>query len=356
VSATPECRPLATLAAAAALMAACGGQPAAQSGAAVSTATAQVVRTDVVSRQRLTGTLTYVGSNTIINQATGIFTSLPAAGSVLGRGQVVYRVDDRSIPLLYGNPDWRALAVGVHDGPDVQQLEQNLLALGFATASNLIANGHFDAYDAAAVRRWQASLGLAQTGALNLGDVVYEPGPIRVASVQAATATFAQPGQPVFDATTLQRAVLVQLDVSQEQLVKVHDAVSVQLPDGKTAAGSISSVGAVAVAVGSPGGQSSGPPTATVTVTITLSDTAAGGAFDQAPVDIDVTAAVHRGVLAVPVMALLAEPGGKYAVEVVSGSERRAIPVTTGLFDDRGLVEVSGPDLHEGMSVEVPQG
>jgi hypothetical protein len=63
---------------------------------------------------------------------------------------------------------------------------------------------------------------------------------------------------------------------------------------------------------------------------------------------------VHKGVLAVPVMSLLAEPGGTYSVLVVEGSHRRSVVVTTGLFDDRGLVEVSSPDLREGMAVEVP--
>jgi len=107
------------------------------------------------------------------------------------------------------------------------------------------------------------------------------------------------------------------------------------------------------VATSSTGGGQPGP--VTVEVVITPVDPGAGGDLDQAPVFVNVTDAVHKAVLAVPVMALLAQPGGAYAVEVVVGSQRRAVTVTTGLFDDRGLVEVSGADLREGMLVEVPQ-
>jgi hypothetical protein len=53
-------------------------------------------------------------------------------------------------------------------------------------------------------------------------------------------------------------------------------------------------------------------------------------------------------------MALLAQADGKFAVDVVENGARRAVIVTTGLFDDRGLVEVTSADLREGMLVEVP--
>lgn len=341
----------------AALLAGCAGQQADPSVAAVPTSTAAVVRTDIVSRSQLNGTLTYAGSYTLVNEAgPGVYTGLPSPGTMVGRGQVLYRIDDRPVPLLFGDPEWRSLSVGVSDGPDVKQLEQNLLALGFGNSSNLIANGHFDAFDAAAVRRWQASLEVAQTGALSLGDLIYEPGPIRVTSVRASLGAPAQPGQPLIEATTTQHVVLVALDAGREGFIKTGDAVSVSLPDGKTVVpGTVTDVGSVATAPAPSGAGPGGGPLATVSVTITLTDPAAGGAFDQAPVSVGVTDTVHRGVLAVPVMALLAVPGGRYAVEVVTGSARSAVSVTTGLFDDRGLVEVSSPALREGMLVEVPQ-
>jgi peptidoglycan hydrolase-like protein with peptidoglycan-binding domain len=336
------------------LLAACGGHPTNSSGA-VPTSTAPVIRTDIVSREQLSGTLTYSGSYTVVNQAgPGVFTSLPAPGSLLTRGQVIYRVDGRPIPLFYGDaPEWRQLSSGVGDGSDSYELQANLIALGLAP-SVLRADNTFDRFTSQAVRSWQASLGLPQTGIVRPGDVVYMPGAIRVTTVEPAVGMFAQPGQPVLQATSTQHTVIVQLDVALESLVKVGDAVTISLPDGKTtAAGTLAAIGTVAVA--QQAGNQNGPPqAATVTVTIALTDPSAGGTLDQAPVSVGVAGDTHKGVLAVPITALLAQPGGKYAVEVVTNGARTTVIVTTGLFDDRGLVEVAGADLREGMLVEVP--
>jgi len=337
-------------------LAACGPQGTAPIGA-VPTTTVAVVRTDIVSRLQMAGTLTYAGSYTVINQAgLGVLTSLPAPGAVIARGQVLYRVDNRPISLFYGDPAWRHLAVGVADGPDIRALQMNLSALGFVS-SGLRIDTHFDRVTAAAVRRWQASLGIAQTGAVNLSDIIYMPGAIRIGTVHATAGMFAQPGAPLIEATSTQHTVLLALDVTRESLVKRGDPVVVTMPDGKTnAAGSITGIGTVAVAqAGDNGGSSSGPQRSTLTLTISLADPNAGGSLDQAPVNVNITDDTHRGVLAVPVMALLAQPGGSYAVEVVDGTVRRPVAVTTGLFDDRGMVEVGGPELREGMWVEVPR-
>ena len=115
----------------------------------------------------------------------------------------------------------------------------------------------------------------------------------------------------------------------------------------------MTSIGTVATAPS--GGNQNGPPQeATVTVTIALTDPAAGGTLDLAPVSVGIAGDAHKGVLAVPITALLAQPDGKYAVEVVANGRRTPVIVTTGLFDERGLVEVTSAELHEGMLVEVP--
>jgi peptidoglycan hydrolase-like protein with peptidoglycan-binding domain len=345
---------IAAAVAAVGLLAACGGHGTNPSGA-VPTSTAPVIRTDIVSRQQRSGTLTYAGSYTVVNQAgPGVFTSLPAPGSVLTRGQVIYHVDGRPIPLFYGDaPEWRQLSAGVADGTDSYELQANLIALGLAP-SVLRADNTFDWFTAQAVRSWQASLGLPQTGVVRPGDVVYMPGAIRITAVEPSVGMFAQPGQPVLEATSTQHTVIVELNVALESLVNVGNAVTISLPDGKTtAAGTVTSIGTIATAPS--GGNQNGPPqAATVTVTIALTDPSAGGTLDQAPVSVGIAGDTHKAVLAVPVTALLAQPDGKYAVEVVANGRRQTVIVATGLFDDRGLVEVTSTELHEGMLVEVP--
>lgn len=316
--------------------------------------TATVARRDLTTRERVNGTLGYGDAAPLLNQrAGGIYTVLPAPGTVFSRGQTVYTVDDRPIPLLYGSrPFWRHLEKGVKGG-DVAELEQNLLALGYGTASTLAADGDFTAADEAAVKRWQKDLGVPQTGAVDPGDVALAPGAIRVAELKAGLGTPAGPGSPVMTVTSTTPLVTVDLDASLQSLVRVGDHVDVTLPgSGKLVGGR---VGSVASAV-TPGSDASHP--ATVRVTVTLDGQAATGGVDQAPVQVSIVSSRASGVLAVPVTALLAAGGGGYALEVVgagAGGRTRLLPVTVGVFDDQdGLVEVSGAGIGEGTRVVVP--
>jgi hypothetical protein len=103
-------------------------------------------------------------------------------------------------------------------------------------------------------------------------------------------------------------------------------------------------------------GQGSGTSPAAIPVTISIGTTRIPAGLDQAPVQVSITQQRDRNVLAVPVTALLALPGGGYAVRL-GDPARRLIPVTTGLFDyATGVVEVTGRGLAAGQVVEVAQG
>jgi peptidoglycan hydrolase-like protein with peptidoglycan-binding domain len=283
-----------------------------------------------------------------------VVTWLPGAGDVVDRGEPVYRADGVPIPLLFGDePLSRQLAEGI-SGHDVQELEENLLALGYASSGNLQADGRFTAADTAAVKRWQQALGMAVTGVVAVGDAVVLPAAARVTHLQVAVGAVISSGTQVLTASSTARQVVIQLDAAQQSQIEAGDQVTIALPNGKTTTGAVTAVGKVATQP-SPG--SGGSSTPTVEVDVAPTDPAATGTLDQAPVQVSITTATAADAFVVPVTALLAQPGGAYAVEVAGERGSRLLPVTLGLFDDAdGLVQVSGPGLAAGLRVVVPGG
>ena len=334
------------------------GRPAPPAAAAVTLGSAPVVRTDLVNTVQVGGSLGYAGSYTIVNQTAGTaYTALPPPGATIRRGQALYEVDGTPVTLFYGaTPEWRALSAGVAAGPDVAQLDRNLIALGYG--AGLVVSDYFTGATAYAVELWQAARGLPVTGTVPLGQVAYAPGPLRITGVTPVPGSPPQPGTSVLTATSPVPVVIADVPVGQEYLVKAGDSVTVTLPDGaSTTPGVIASVASVASA-GNPGpspgaGPGSGTSQDTVQVTVRLIRPGAAGHLDQAPVSVNIVSAQARDVLAVPVSALVALAGGGYAVDVVQGSAVHLVAVQTGLFSQT-LVQVSGAGLAAGMNVEVP--
>ena len=282
------------------------------------------------------------------------FTALPAVGEVLHRGSPVYWLDGHPVPLFYGAviPD-RALYLGVSNGPDVTELQANLIALGFG--NGISASPYFSTATEQAVKAWQASLGAPQTGVVALGDFVLEPGSIQVDTVSANLGQAAQPGAAVLSATSTQRVVTIALDAAQQSEVKVGDPVTITLPDNATTPGVVSLVGTVATASSSSATGNTGA-SATISVEVTPTDPSATGSYDQAPVEVSITNASVAHALVVPVDALLALASGGYALEEIGrGGVHHLVAVSLGLFDDAdGLVQVSGPGVAAGQRVVVP--
>ena len=163
---------------------------------------------------------------------------------------------------------------------------------------------------------------------------------------------------------------LSQLGASLQTEVAVGNKVSVTLPDGSVTPGVISSVSTAtsssssssssSSANGSNSGNSgpssggSGSSAATITVVVSLTDPKAAGSLTQVPVQVTITTGSVGNVLIVPVDALLAQPGGGYAVEVTGPGGHHLVKVTPGLFDDAaGTVQVTG-NLAPGQRVVVP--
>jgi multidrug efflux pump subunit AcrA (membrane-fusion protein) len=284
------------------------------------------------------------------------YTSLPAVGRVLRRGQSLYEIDGQPVLLLYGaSIPTRAFIAGMPAGADVGELNANLERLGFG---HRLGGDAFTAATATAIRALQSAHGVKPTGELPLGSVVFEPGPVRVTSVQPVDGANVTPG-PVLGVTSTVRQVTVALAAAQQSSVRKGDRVMIDLPNNQTTPGVVSSVGTVAKKPSGnggeepgAGGEESGP---TIEVHIALSDPAAGGHLDEAPVTVSIATAGVPKTLAVPVTALLALAGGGYAVEVVEGTSHHLVGVSAGLFDDEeGLVQVSGAGLRAGQRIVVP--
>jgi hypothetical protein len=335
------------------------------SNSGYATGTAAVTRASLTEQTQEDATLGAAGSYTVVvpggqaDSGSQTLTWLPAVGQVIRQGQQVYQVSGTPVVLLYGNvPAYRELAEGM-TGADVTELNTDLVRLGYASWAALgPASGwdYFSGETAYALELLQAHLGLGVTGTLPLGQAVFLPGAIQVTGL----GTGVVPGAPaasgavVLTASSLTPVVTMDLDASMQTQVAAGDKVSVTLPDGSVISGVISSVSTASAAASSSSPGNSGQGAPTITVLVSLSDPAAAGNLSQAPVEVTITTGAVNNVLIVPVDALLAQPGGAYAVEVTGAGGHHLVSVTPGLFDDAaGTVAVTG-NLTPGQRVVVP--
>jgi peptidoglycan hydrolase-like protein with peptidoglycan-binding domain len=338
---------------------------------------------------------------------------------VIDRGGALWRIDDLPVVLMYGSvPAYRTLKEGVSDGPDVTELNENLVDLGFDPYGAITASspeGDDEAFSeatAAAVKRLQKADGLPETGEVELGRVVCAPGARRVTDVKvtlgqdppgkhkrspgkdkgkpakeqpaqdkpaaespakekAATEKSAKDdpgkespsgeagaGEVVLTTTSTQQIVQLKVKPEQQQLAKLGETVTVQLPGGGEAPGRVTEVGTVASessgAGDEPKGSSGESGESTIPVTIALDHHVAH--LDEAPVSVELVKSIRHNVLTVPATALIATAGGGYAVEALASSpegeqdRRVTVPVTPGMFAG-GYVQVEGAGVREDMTV-----
>ncbi|MEU1510771.1 hypothetical protein ABZ490_01205 [Streptomyces sp. NPDC005811] len=369
------------------------GRPDTAKGGAVRTATAVVTRSDLSNSRTLEGILGYGRATTVKGGKAGLITWLPATGATVRRGEPLYRVDNVPVPVFYGGtPLYRTLEAEGTTGPDVRTVADNLEALGYdiggqpavgtwvtprpvthressgptttasprpgntpdtplSTPSPLTApvqvkrgDGVLTAALIAAVERWQTAAGLPSTGVLGVGDLAVLSGAVRVDGVQAQLADAADGTLMTVTSTT--KSVTVSVDPGEAGSMRRGDAVTVDLPDSSTAQGTVTAIGTtVRTSDASSGDDTSGQPR--LTVGVALRDTGAVRGLNSAPVQVRFTSETRKGVLAVPVGALLALSEGGYAVQLPGG---RLIAVRTGMFS-KGLVEISGSGIGAGTKV-----
>jgi peptidoglycan hydrolase-like protein with peptidoglycan-binding domain len=316
--------------------------------------TATVERRDLARTASYDGTLGYGDEMALPGSAMGTITGVPDEGAVIDFGEELYEVDGKPVVLLPGEvPAYRRLAYSEGPGDDVRQLEQFLADAGFGD-EGLVTDTEWTGDTTEAVQRWQESLGLAATGEIEVGQVVFWPTPVRVESHAKELGSPADGS--VLSVTGTSESVTVDVDADERERFAVGDVVAIELADGTRSSGTVTEVGqpeSSSDPYAMPGAGSS-----TASITIALDDTTTGGASTDAgaSVEVHLTLRTAEDVLAVPVSALLALAEGGYAVEVDEGAATRLVGVKLGLFADSSVEVTPTADgqLAEGDEVVVP--
>ena len=348
------------------LFAVSGGGPQGDAAAAAAGGggyTGTVARRTLAERLTATGTIGYAGETTVLARLSGTVTALPAPGDVVRRGEPLYALAGEPVLLLYGAvPAYRTLAEGVAEGPDVEQLERNLAALGYEPGT---VDEAFTSTTAAAVRAWQEGIGLEATGEVELGRVAFLSGPQRVTELEATLGEALAGGAgadesgsesegepasiPVLRTSSTRRVVGVELAADQQSIAHRGQKVAVVLPGGTEVPGKVLRLAAVEPSAVEGGQGEETKPAIEATIAVTGKHRIP--ALDGATVNVLFTQRVAKQVLSVPLTALIAIGGQRFAVYAGEGGARRRIVVAPGLAAD-GYVAVEGKGLRAGMTVE----
>jgi peptidoglycan hydrolase-like protein with peptidoglycan-binding domain len=402
---------------------------------------ATVQRRNLVTSEDESGTISYANSSTVANRLQGTLTWVPAVGRVIDPGQRLFDVNNFPVILMDGTtPAYRTLDSSDSAGPDVQQLNANLIDLGF-NADGIVDDDEWQPATTAGVEDLQEANGEPETASLRLGTIVFLRGAQRVAGLEGgattasddigadhdefvdATVTMTTSGpsrtpatvttettsttpaptaphesdgaltravsrlstkvqqlqrqdqrlqhklstakshkpsgsssgggdsgpvsggdSPVMTTTSTNLVVSVSVPAGEQGVTRVGARVPVVMPSGSTAHGHVVTIGQAT----STGGNS------TVAITIHLDKHENGRNLNQATVSVTFIEKTARHVLSVPVTALLAQPGGRYAVQEATAPDT-LIDVSLGTFAT-GYVQVSGRGLHPGLKITDSQG
>ncbi len=318
----------------------------APAAAPASLSTAAVQKGNLSSEREFKATVSFGDKWTIPTSLTGAVTESRPAGSTVDFGEVLIRLDNKPLFLGKGEtPMYRELTkintkardangkrVKLQSAPDVRQLQQFLLDAGFNQKGKLEVDGLFGGITEAALKAWQASVGLPTTGKIDKAQLVFEPSPVRIDAEPRLGTTFAG-----LEVTRAQSVVLVDTSNRDRSALRVGATVKVTVPDADDLSGKVT---AQEQATASDG-------TAIWRTTVTVDGTVSGS-----NAKVVVTQLLAQDVLLVPVVGLLALAEGGFAVEVSGGATPTLVRVELGEVLN-GQAEVSG-DVAEGDQIVIP--
>lgn len=381
-------------------------------------ATAPVEIRDLIEEVEWLADLGYGTAVDIAAPADGTITASAPTGTVLRRGDVALEIDEIPVVVLYGAiPNWRDLEEG-DAGPDVEQLETNLVTLGYDPDGTVTIDMEFTARTEDMVHRWQEDLGVEETGTVSTADFVVVHGPVSVTnsprtgelartgsvlaslSARALTSTvvgealgeitqMVELGADIDDGTVLYVAdgvpVAADADLAGTQVsARLHEpgdlltisrpilelsvqTLSVVVPVGLADSDDFT-VGqevsvelpdetvatGVVVEVGEVAQTAGAGTDPTIDVTIEFTELVADS-LPASEVTVIVVGDSVLDALVVPTRGLITLAEGGFAVEkVLDDGTTALVAVETGAFDD-GVVEVTTSQLEPGDEIVVPQ-
>jgi len=335
--------------------------------ALVESATATVTRQDLIEEVEWDGQLGF-GDEQVVSGSGGTVTATAEVGTVIERGDVLLSVDGHPLVAFYGStPPYRTLAQGM-EGADVQQLETNLVALGYDPEGTVTIDDEFTDYTEAMVERWQEDLGSEVTGSVEVGHIAVLDGPSLVRSsadpgaaatgplvTVAATSLVTDSVDDGFFTGSSEQGLLaatVVVDVADADEFTIGDSVVIEQVDESLLAGSVEDVGAVVT--------TTADGISTVEITVAVEPDPTEGSVDpiEGQVVIHTIGSQVLDAMVVPTRSLVSLREGGFAVEKVSSVGRSSlVGIELGVFDD-GMVEVTSVtegSLSEGDEIVVPQ-
>ena len=186
-----------------------------------------VERRDLVTYDETTATLGFTASATVSAPVAGTVTSIVDSGVELEPGSVVATIDGAPVVALIGDvPGYRDLDIDSDDGPDVRQLETNLVQLGFDPDGAVEIDETFDDATEDAVTAWEDSLGLEGDGVVPQGEIVYVPGRLLVDTVNATVGAAVDSSSTLLTARLAERRFLVPATAGSSGTAAVVDRLA----------------------------------------------------------------------------------------------------------------------------------
>lgn len=270
--------------------------------------------------------------------STQTITSIIAVGTAVVAGDLLYTVDNQSVLALYGAlPAWRSMSTSSSDGPDIKQLEYNLVALGYDSDRKVTVDDHFDSKTATMVKAWQTGRGDTASGSVPLGSVVFVPTATTALEVTAKLGATVSDGAKIVTLAAAAQEVVI--DVPTADQARVTPGLTVAIGRGAGTVSLLRSIvrsGAVVVQ-------------AVITPTSPI-DNVSNGATVSVSLNIDSL----KGVLIAPAQALVSRLDGTYAVQVQAADGSLTWHTVELLATSGSKVGIRGEGIAEGTTVMVP--